>query len=176
MTGLDDKLVDLIGDLGREQGQVVLERLPVVAPAIIVETMTEHPAKGAVVIGHLLEAVIVPVEIKPQHAQHENAPHLHAGTAIVGVYALGEDAPEDIEELRPELVVGIEVLQPAQQLGDVIAGAGIEFDLGDVVFERRGFEASHGDEDWGKIAGKPSMLKTGCVSNVNNISNIENPA
>ncbi len=126
MTGLDDKLVDLIGDLGREQGQVVLERLPVVAPAIIVETVTEHPANGAVVIGHLLQAVIIPVEIQAQHAQHENAPHLHAGAAIVGVYVLGEDAPEDIEEMRPELVVGIEVLQPAQQLGDVIAGAGVE--------------------------------------------------
>ena len=87
MTGLDDNLVDLIADLGREQGQVVLERLPVVALAIIVETVTEHPAKGAVVIGHLLQAVIVPVEIKPQHAQHENAPHLHAGATIVGVYA-----------------------------------------------------------------------------------------
>ena len=83
---------------------------------------------------------------------------------------------EYAEELDADLVGAIEVLQAAQELGNIIAGSEVEFDPGDVVLQGERFEASHGDEDWGKIAGEPSMLKTGCVSKVNDISNIEDSA
>lgn len=132
-----DFLVDPVEDFRGEQHQVVLEGLQLVVALVRPVAVAEHQPKGGVLVGQLLDAVVVGVQPQPQHPEHEDAPLCHAGApggrAGLAFRAdpLGEHFPQDGKHALAQFGVGVEVLQPPQQLRDVVAGLGVQPDVGD---------------------------------------------
>ncbi len=77
MSGLDNKLIDLIQNLRFEKTQVVLDRLPVVCRFVLPAYMPEHPPNGVVMVGQFMNSIIIGVEA---HAENQDLPLLHPGT------------------------------------------------------------------------------------------------
>ncbi|MCY4260228.1 MAG: hypothetical protein OXC91_08200, partial [Rhodobacteraceae bacterium] len=88
-----------------------------------------------------------PARPLPDHPHPGQAPEIHAGAALAVVRA-GEDLVlEDGEETVPEARVGIEGLEADEESGDVIAGFGVDADVGDADFtelELGGAGLAHG--------------------------------
>ena len=133
MPGGDDDLVDLVQQFGGKQHDVVFERLKRVR-LFVTLAMTEHLAKGAVLIDEFLQAVVVDIQIEPDDTADQNRPEGHAGTTVVFVDLGCDLAGQQCKHGGAQRGVGVEVLQTAQNLRDVVAGAGIEDDPGDVYF------------------------------------------
>ena len=99
--------------------------------------MPKHLANGLVLVGQLVHAVVVGVEPQAQHAQHQDLPLLHAwapGERIgLAVAPHRDDLLQNGEHPRPQVRGGVDVLQSAQQLRDVVAGLGVECDGADVL-------------------------------------------
>jgi len=90
-----------------------------------------------VLVGQLVQPAVIGVEPRPQHAQRQDLPLLHAGAPRVriglAVAPHRDDLFEDGEHPRPQVRDGVNVLQSAQQLRNVIAGLRVEHDGGDVL-------------------------------------------
>ena len=86
--------------------------------------------------------VVVGVQPQPQHPEHEDAPLRQAGAARLRAGLAfradppGEHFPQDGKHALAQFGFCVEVLQPPQQLRDVVAGLGIQFDVGDGRFGR----------------------------------------
>jgi len=135
----DHFAIDPLQQFGAEQAQVVLDRLKLVEVLLAVGPtgMPKHLANGLVLVGQLVQPVVVGVEPQTQYAQHQDLPLLHAWTPSVriglAVASHRDDLFEDGEHPRPQLRGGVNVLQSAQQLRNVVAGLGVEHDGGDVL-------------------------------------------
>jgi len=81
MAGLNDKLVDLVEEFRREQADIVFERLKMVA-VIIEYAVAEHFANADVLIHEFMQAIIVAIQIEPNHATDQYCPQGHAGAAV----------------------------------------------------------------------------------------------
>ena len=138
VPGADHFLVDPIQDLGGEQAQVVLDGLELVAVLLPLGpvAVAQHLADALVRVGQLMDAVVVGVEPQTQGPQHQDLPLLHAGAPGAGVGLAvdpgGDHLLEDGEHPRAQLRVGVDVLQPPQQLRDVVARLGVELNGADV--------------------------------------------
>jgi len=138
----DHLLVDPIQQLGGEQAQVVLQRLQVVAGVIGPIAVAEHLAQCAVLVGQLVNPVDVGVQSQTQGAEHQDLPLLHAGAARARVRrtifaidgARGDDLGEDREHTLTQLAADVDVLQTAQDLGNVVTRFGIKLDGGNILF------------------------------------------
>jgi hypothetical protein len=140
MAGTHHRLVDAVEQLGREQAHVVLERLQIVGRVVGPVGMTEHLAQGGVLVGQLENPIVVGIEPQAQHAEHQDRPLRQTGSAGLGARLavlaaarrahLGEDREHGFAQLRE----GVDVLQSAQQLRDVVARAQIQRDGGDILF------------------------------------------
>ena len=86
---LDNELVDLLQKLRGQPAGIVFEGLKVVAH-VIKGAMAQHLAEGVVLVHQFLQAVVVAVQIEPDHATHQNRPQRHAG-ASAGLAHLGRD-------------------------------------------------------------------------------------
>jgi hypothetical protein len=124
--------IDPVQDLGREQAQVVLDGLQLVAVFLAIGPtgMAQHLANGLVLVGQLMHTIIVGVESQAQHAQHQDLPLLHArapGVRIgLAIHPHRDDFLQDGEHSRAHLRGGVDVLESAQQLRDVVPGLGVE--------------------------------------------------
>ena len=138
MPGADHFLVDPLQDLGGEQAQVVLDGLQLVAVVFAIgpAAVSQHLADGLVLVGELMDAVVVGVEPQTQDPQHQDLPLLHAGAPGVRIGLAmdpgGDDLREDGEHPRAQRRGGVDVLQPPQQLRDVVARLGVELNGADV--------------------------------------------
>ena len=134
MAGADDLLIDAVEQLGSKEAQVVLERLQLVLSLVAPVAVTEHLAQRGVLVGQLVNAVVVGVEPEPQHAEHEDAPLLHARAAQAGIgLALASDPirydfPEDGEDSLAQRGLGVDVLQSAQDLRNVVTRFRVQLD------------------------------------------------
>jgi len=81
MPGTHHLQVDALQYLGREQLQVVLERLQLVLRRIRPISVAQHLAQSLVLVGQFLDAVVVGVQAQAQHAQHQDSPLLHPRAA-----------------------------------------------------------------------------------------------
>ena len=139
MPGTDHFAIDPLQQFGGKQAQVVLDRLKLVEVLLAVGPtgMPKHLAKGLVLVGQLVQPVVVGIEPQAQHAQHQDLPLLHAwapGARIgLAIASHRDDFFEDGEHPRPQVRGGVNVLQSAQQLRNVVAGLGVEHDGGDVL-------------------------------------------
>ena len=122
-------LVDPIQDLRSEQTQVVLERLHVVTGLIVPAAVPEHLADGQVLISQLVNAVVVRIEPQAQDTQHQDLPLLHPGSSLLGIrlafgplaHPIGDHFSENREHPLAQPAGGVDVLQPAQNLWNVVA-------------------------------------------------------
>ena len=130
---LDHPLVDLIEQLGGQQADVVFEGL-VVVEDIFKGTVAEHLPDRVVVVDQLMQAVVVDIEVQADDAAHQNTPQGHAGAAIGFIDARGNALVEQVKDCSAQVRLHVEVLQAAQEFGDVVAGFWIEGDLGDIDF------------------------------------------
>lgn len=134
----DHLLIDPIEDLGREQAQVVLERLQLVLRLVGPVAVAQHLTQGGVLVRQLLDTVVVGVQTEPQNPENQNPPLLHSRAARVrigfalAVHTLRPDIPQDREDTLTQLGLGIDVLQPAKKLGNVVARFGVQIDRADV--------------------------------------------
>ena len=142
MAGGDDDLVDRIEDLRGEQTQIVLERLQAVAGVVRPVAVAEHLADRGMLVGQLLNPIIVGIQAEPQHAQDQDLPLLHAGTALVGIHralpigAARQDLGENRKHLFAHLGGAVDVLQAPQQPWDVVARAQVKLDPRDVLLAK----------------------------------------
>ena len=120
MTGLHDQLVDLIEQFWREQAHVVLECLMVITD-ILKSTMAEHFADCVVVADKFVQTVVINVEVQPDHTADQYRPQGHAGAAIAFVHPWGHLTRQQLEDRGTKRGVHVQVLQPPQDLGDVVA-------------------------------------------------------
>jgi hypothetical protein len=142
-AGADDELVDLIEQLRGQQADVVFEGLKVVAH-LREGAMAQHLADGVVLVGQLVQAVKVAVQIQLDDAINQNCPQRHAG-------ASGGRCDLTLQQLKDgsaQRHVDIDELQALQYFGDIVAGFIIEADLGDVDFtdgHLLALDDAHGD-------------------------------
>ena len=131
-------LVDPIENLRGEQPQVVLDRLQFVSGLVRPVAVAEHLAQRAVLVGQLMDAVVVGVEPLAQHPQDQDLPLLHPGAPGIrgrlAFHALRDHLFEDGEYRLAQRRGGVDVLQPAQDLRDIVAGFGVQMNGGDILF------------------------------------------
>ena len=129
-------MVDPVEDFRGEQHQVVLEGLQLVVGIVRPAAVAEHQPEGGVLVGQFLDAVVVGIQPQPQHPEHEDAPLCHARAPGVRAglafrtHPPGQQPFKDGKHALAQVRVGVEVLQPPQQLRDVVAGLGVELDVG----------------------------------------------
>ena len=120
MTGTHDQLVDLVEQGWCEQADVVFEGLVVVAD-ILEGTMAEHGANVAVFVDHLVQTVVVHVQVQPDDAAHQDVPQGHAGASVALVDLGCNLALQQLEDRGPKGWVHVQVLQAFQDFRDVVA-------------------------------------------------------
>ena len=122
-----------------EQAQVVFDRLQRVAVFLAIGPtgMPEHLTNGFVFVGQFMHPVVVGIEPQPDHPQYQDLPLRHAGAPGLGIGLAvdpdGEDLFQNGAHPGAQIRSGVDVLQPAQQLRDVVAGLGVEEDGTDVL-------------------------------------------
>lgn len=131
MPGLDHDFVELSQDVFSEQAHVVLDRLQVVLVIVIQQAVPEHLANLAVVVDHLVNPVVIPVEVQAQNAQHKNFPKLHTRTACALVHIIWDQPLQNGKNPFAQLGRDVNVLESLEQLGDVVSGFIVQSDLGD---------------------------------------------
>lgn len=173
MSRPHDLLVDPVEDVRGEQPQVVLDRLQLVADVVLPVANPQHLAQGGVLVGQLVEAVVIGVEAQTQHPEHEDRPLRHAGPPRVRAglalrpHPFGAHLFEDGEDALAQFGVEVEVLQPAQDLRDIVAGLGVEDDGGDVGLAERQLgidDLAHGIRGAKIFKGRPSVARQRTVS------------
>jgi hypothetical protein len=116
MPRIDHRLIDAIQDFGGEQLQAAPERLQFVLRLVRPIAVAEHLAQCAVLVGQLLDAVEVGVQPQTQHAQHEDALLLHAGSTRVGIGlalaldTLRQDFAQDRKDALAQAWLRVDVL------------------------------------------------------------------
>ena len=118
---------------------------------IFKSTVAEHLTDRVVVVEQLMQAVVVDIEVQADDAAHQNAPQGHAGAAIGFIDAWGNALVEQVKDCSAQVRLHVEVLQAAQDFGDVVAGFWIESDLGDIDFADGHLLAlydAHGGVSW----------------------------
>jgi hypothetical protein len=140
MPGLDHHLVDPIEHRGVNRRRLSLSvcTLQRSLPGPVADA--EQLAHAAMFVGQLPDPVVVGIESPTQHAEHQHLPLRHAGAPgrdahrPIAVLAHRQHLGEDGEHLLAQRVLGVDVLQTAQQPRDVVARSDIEFDRADVHF------------------------------------------
>ena len=138
MPGADHLPVDPVQQIRCEEAQVVLQGLQRVVSRVVPVAVAQHRADVPMPVGQVVEAVVIGVQAQPQHAQHQDVPLRHARPADVRAglarpaRLVGEDFFEDGEHPFAQARRGVKVLQAPQQLVDVVAGLGVEDEVGDV--------------------------------------------
>ena len=129
MAALHYQLVGPDEKPGLQQAHVVRQRPVLVAVLVPHVRMAKEPAQRPVLVRQLVEAVEVAAQPLLDHAQHEDAPHLHARTLDRPVHA-GKHVPVHERE-RPiaETLVGIQVPEPDGQGGNVVPGPEVQPDV-----------------------------------------------
>ena len=120
MAGIDDDAVDLVQQFRGEQADVVLQRL-VVVRGRIEQSMAEHLAQGVVLIDPFVQTVVVDVQVESDDAADEDRPERHARTSGPLVDGRRQVGFQQFEELRARARILVEVLQPTQNLWNVVA-------------------------------------------------------
>ena len=116
--------------LRRQEGDVVHEDAALVA--LVVEALravAEHIPNRAMLVRQLLEEVEVAAEALLEDGQHQDPPHLHAGAAHLAIDAGPEVRVEQVDQLRPRSLVGVDQLEAPEHSWNVVAGSGVEVDL-----------------------------------------------
>lgn len=132
MPGFHHHLIDFIEDLGRKQLHIVLEGLQMIAQIVIREAMAQHLANGPVVIHQLLQPVKIAIQAQPQCAHDKYLPQGHARTAHFRIDRRRRELRQHCKYRRSERLVGIQILQAAKQLGNIIAGTVIKTNVGNI--------------------------------------------
>ncbi len=91
-------------------------------------------------VGQLVDAVKVGVQAQAQATQHQDGPLVHARAAQLGGDHFGlavddlrrQDVLDDLEDLVPQAIAAIDVLEAEQDQGDVVPRAHVDLDVGDV--------------------------------------------
>ena len=149
VPGLDHLLIDAIKDLGREQAKVVLERLQLVFRLVGPVAVTQHLTQRAVLIDQVVDAVVVGIQAQPHDTEHEDPPLLHPRStrARIGLAlacgALRYDSPQDGEDTLTQIRQRIDVLQPAQQLRNVVPRFRVQTDCANVYFVEHQLRIDH---------------------------------
>ena len=134
MSGIDHQYVDSVEQFRREQADVVLEGLKVVARLRVIAAVSEHLAQVVVLAHQFMHPVIVAVEVEPDDAAHQDCPQRHARTPValadLGRYL----AFEQLEDRVAQRYVGVQVLQSLQYLGNVVPRFIVKTNLGYVYF------------------------------------------
>ncbi len=149
MPGLDHLLIDAIKDLGREQAKVVLERLQLVLRLVGPVAVTQHLTQRAVLIDQVVDAVVVGIQAQPHDTDHEDPPLLHPRStrARIGLAlargALRYDFAQDGEDTLTQIRHRIDVLQPAQQLRNVVPRFRVQTDCANVHFVEHQLRIDH---------------------------------
>ena len=149
VPGLDHLLIDAIKDLGREQAKVVLERLQLVFRLVGPVGVTQHLTQRAVLIDQVVDAVVVGIQAQPHDTEHEDPPLLHPRStrARIGLAlacgALRYDSPQDGEDTLTQIRQRIDVLQPTQQLRNVVPRFRVQTDCANVYFVEHQLRIDH---------------------------------
>lgn len=95
--------------------------------------LAEELAHEGVKVGDVVEAVVVAVESKPDDAEDEDLPEIHAGPTggFFGFFSSGLDAFKDGEDFAIDLGSGENPLKPGENGREFVAGFGGDFDLFD---------------------------------------------
>ena len=131
-------LIDAIQDLGREQPQVVLERLQLVLRRVGPVAVPQHLTQRAVLIGEFLDTVVVGIQAQPHDPKHEDSPLLHPRPTRTRIglasacHALRYDFLQDGKDPLTQFRLGIDVLQAAQELRNVVTRFGVQIDCANV--------------------------------------------
>jgi len=120
MAGIDDDLVDLVQQFWGEQADVVLQCLVVVRGRIEL-SMAEHLAQGVVLVDQFVQTVVIDVQVKADDAADEDRPERHARTSVSLVDCWRQVGFKQFKELRTRARVLVQVLQPTQNLWNVVA-------------------------------------------------------
>src|SRR3990170_3889938 len=128
MAGLHHDFIDSGQQLRRQQAHVVFERLEMVG-LLIERAVSEHLANRVVVINQFAQAVVVLIQVQPEHTTHQNLPQRHARAPIALVNLRRNFSIEQRKNLLSQIKVHIYVLQAFQNLRYVVSRSGIEFDL-----------------------------------------------
>ena len=138
VAGAHHFLIDPIEQLRRKQHQVILECLQLVLRLVGPVAVAQHLAQRAVLIGQFLNAVVVRIQAKAQHTEHENAPLLHSGASHAHIdlafacCTVRKNFPQYGEDSPTQRRIGIDVLQPPQDLRDIVTRLRVQVDRADV--------------------------------------------
>lgn len=149
MPSINHRLIDAIKEFRREQAQVVFECLRLVLGLIRPVAMAQHLAQGAVLIGQFMNAVKVSIQAKTQNTEHQNPPLLHSWAARVGIsLAFTVDTIRHYfaqygEDSRSQCGLGVDVLQPAQNMRNVVSRFGVQMDRANVHAIKRHLGVEH---------------------------------
>jgi hypothetical protein len=90
--------------------------------------MTKHLTNGLVVVDHLVETVVIPVQTVPQHCRDEYLPQIHARTSLLGVDVVRHNGFQDCKYLFSQVFVYVNVLQADQHGRDIVTRLRVEND------------------------------------------------
>jgi hypothetical protein len=89
--------------------------------------VAQHLPQSAVLIGKFVDAVVVSVQAQAQNSEHENAPLIHPRSAGAGIgltlslHTIRQHFAQYREHALPKDGLGVDVLQPAQNLRNVVS-------------------------------------------------------
>ena len=89
--------------------------------ALCQRCVPEHLAQGDVLIDQLLQAVVVDIQVEPEYTADQNRPQGHAGAASVFIDLRRNLAFQQFKDRRAQREVGVDVLQAAQYLRNIVA-------------------------------------------------------
>lgn len=119
MPSLDNELVDLVQEFRCQQADVVFEGLKVVAD-ITECAVAQHLANGVVLVHQFMQAVIVAIQIKSDHATDKNRPQGHAGASVGLTHLRCDSLLQQLEYRRTKRNIRVHELQTSQYLGDIV--------------------------------------------------------
>ena len=134
MAGAHYLLIDSIQQFRCKQAQVVFERLHFVLGLVRPVAVPQHLAQRVVLICQFVNPVEVRIQAQSQHAQHQDAPLLHSRATRVGVGlaltldSIRKDFLKDGEDSLTQRRLCVDVLQPAQELWNIVTRSRTQVD------------------------------------------------
>lgn len=145
MPSPHDQVVDLLHGFRAQLVHVVLDPPPIEVHLFVPTANAHDLSQGAMILRQVLQLVVIQIAAEPRCGQHDDLPVVHAAPTALSVRPLVDILAHQGQQLTPQLVIRIKVLQRPQDRDDLIPTVQVQLHLVDAksIQTLLGTSASH---------------------------------